>query len=228
MAGEFSKDLKHWNYDSFLIYRNKSARKLLSKIYKQIFGSKRYRTTLELACGPGCNLPLTSKYSHNVVAIDWSEKMIERAKNLIKSKGIDNVEAKVMDVYDLKFSEGTFDCVFGYNVLHHTPKEKAIKESSRVLKKGGVYLGIEPNILNPLTAIMHLFRKDEYGAFIFHRFRLRKLLKKYYKEVRFYPLNLTVIKMNPFTLALINIYDLFTRIYPLSIFSINVMIYAEK
>src|SRR3989338_10172810 len=185
MGETFSKDLEHWNYDSFLIYRNKSARKLLTKVYNQIFGNERFGRILELACGPGCNIPLTAKYCNKLVAIDWSEKMVSRARNLIKVKGLKNAEARVMDVYDLKFDDNTFDCVFGYNILHHTPKEMAIKETSRVVKKGGVYLGIEPNILNPVTALMHIFRKDEYGAFIFNRFKLRKLLKKYYTKVYF-------------------------------------------
>jgi SAM-dependent methyltransferase len=43
-----------------------------------------------------------------------------------------------MDATDIKFPEGTFDCVLCYHVLEHIPDDKkAMSEILRVLKPGG-------------------------------------------------------------------------------------------
>ena len=59
------------------------------------------------------------------------------------------------DCYRLPVKDDSFDVVFGSLILHQLPDLTAVvKEVQRVLCRGGVYVGIEPNPYN----LVHLFR----------------------------------------------------------------------
>jgi len=78
----------------------------------------------------GCGLGYDSKYLRNkgciVYPIDLSQE------NALKAGGL------CMDAEDLEFGVESFDKVWSYGVLHHTPNtQKAIDEIHRVLKVGG-------------------------------------------------------------------------------------------
>ncbi len=54
------------------------------------------------------------------------------------------------DCYHLPFQEHQFDIVLGNGVLHHLPNLPDVAaQIARMLKPGGIYLGREPNFLNP-------------------------------------------------------------------------------
>lgn len=105
---------------------------------------------LDVGCGNG----FFSYYFEKIcdtTGIDFSEKMIKL--NPIKKK-------YVMDAYNLKFKNNSFDVVFCSNLLHHldNPK-KAVKEMIRVSKK---YIVVsEPNRNNPFMFLFGLFKRGE-------------------------------------------------------------------
>ncbi len=47
-----------------------------------------------------------------VVAVDIEPKMIERVRQRARAEGVAQIEAKVANVYDLPFEDGTFDAVY--------------------------------------------------------------------------------------------------------------------
>lgn len=74
----------------------------------------------------------------------------------------------VGDCFRLPFESRSFDLVFGSLVLSQLPNlDEAVAEIRRVLNNGGVYVGIEPNPLNPV----HVYR-----YFLGHRSRNQYLL----------------------------------------------------
>ena len=78
------------------------------------------------------------------ISVDLSEESINEAKELIKSLGIQNVELKQADIYDLPFKDETFDSVIICFVLEHLQNPlQALRELKRVLKKGGTMIAIE-------------------------------------------------------------------------------------
>ena len=101
---------------------------------------------LEAGCGVGAQTKIiaTKNPGSNFVSVDLSEVSISGAKELIKSLNIRNVELRQADIYDLPFKDETFDGVIICFVLEHlhNPKE-ALKQSKRVLKKGGTMIVIE-------------------------------------------------------------------------------------
>jgi ubiquinone/menaquinone biosynthesis C-methylase UbiE len=101
---------------------------------------------LEAGCGVGAQTKIiaTKNPDSNFISVDLSEDSIREAKEMIKSLGINNVELKQADIYNLPFKDETFDSVIICFVLEHLQNPvQALKETKRVLKKGGTLIAIE-------------------------------------------------------------------------------------
>jgi ubiquinone/menaquinone biosynthesis C-methylase UbiE len=73
-----------------------------------------------------------------VITVDIEPRMIERVRARAEAEGVDNVEARVADVYDLPFDEGSFDAAYMIAVIGEIPDpDRAMREFHRVLKPGG-------------------------------------------------------------------------------------------
>jgi SAM-dependent methyltransferase len=73
-----------------------------------------------------------------VVAVDIEPKMVKRVRSRVEAEGIANVEARVADVYNLPFDNGTFDAAYMIAVIGEIPDpDRAMGEFQRVLKPGG-------------------------------------------------------------------------------------------
>jgi ubiquinone/menaquinone biosynthesis C-methylase UbiE len=73
-----------------------------------------------------------------VITVDIEPKMIERVMQRARAEGITNLEAKVANVYDLPFDDGTFDAICMIAVISEIPEpERAMREFYRVLSPSG-------------------------------------------------------------------------------------------
>jgi len=73
-----------------------------------------------------------------VVGIDMTPAMLERARAAAAESGIDNVEFREAYMEDLPVPDGWADVVISNGVLNLTPdKQKALGELFRVLRSGG-------------------------------------------------------------------------------------------
>ena len=73
-----------------------------------------------------------------LVTVDIEPKMITRVLRRVQREGVENVEARVADVYDLPYDNGTFDVVYMIAVIGEIPDPvRAMKEFSRVLLPSG-------------------------------------------------------------------------------------------
>ncbi|NJF25269.1 class I SAM-dependent methyltransferase [Thermococcus sp. Bubb.Bath] len=95
---------------------------------------------LDLACGVGGFSFLLEDMGFDVVGIDSSGFMIERAKEYAKEKR-SKVEFILGDARELPFEENSFDYVLfiGDSIVHFDPPvlNSTFKEVARVLKPGG-------------------------------------------------------------------------------------------
>jgi len=97
--------------------------------------------TLLVAVGTGLDLPYFSD-SHNLVGIDISEKMLEKAKE--KLEGRIHTHLTRTDVHNLPFPDETFDTVVTSCTFCSVPDPvRGLKELNRVLKKGSSILMFE-------------------------------------------------------------------------------------
>lgn len=101
-----------------------------------------YGRTLELGCGTGKNTSFLSGISEQIWAVDFSEGMISRAKEKLRSG---NVTFSLADITKpWPFSDGTFDLIVSNLVLEHIEELDFIfSEASRTLKKGGAFFVCE-------------------------------------------------------------------------------------
>lgn len=101
------------------------------------FKNFRGKNLLEIGCGLGTDLLQFARGGATVTGVDLTPASIELVKRRFNLYGM-KVNAKVADAENLPFSDNTFDVVYSFGVLHHTPNtQKAIDEVYRVLKPGG-------------------------------------------------------------------------------------------
>ena len=88
-----------------------------------------------------------AKIGAQVTGIDISSKMIELAQRNAAFNEMDkNISTQVMSVQAMDFADQSFDFVVGIGALHHLNLETAGHEISRVLRKGGKAIFLEPRI----------------------------------------------------------------------------------
>ncbi|MHA7109323.1 class I SAM-dependent methyltransferase [Sunxiuqinia elliptica] len=96
-------------------------------------------SVLELGCGNGTYSKIIAGASHQLLATDLSQEMIDVAKQRLAS--FSNATAEQADCYNLPYQSHTFDTVFMANLLHVvTHPENLLIESKRVLKHNGLLI----------------------------------------------------------------------------------------
>ena len=95
------------------------------------------KDVLEIGCGVGTDLSQFAKNGANVTGIDLTEAAIELAKQRFDVMKL-NGNLLTADAENLPFKDNSFDLVYSFGVLHHTPNtQRAINEVHRTLKPGG-------------------------------------------------------------------------------------------
>lgn len=101
------------------------------------FEKFRGKNLLEIGCGLGTDLIQFARGGAHVTGVDLTPRSIELVKRRFELEELP-VDARVADAEQLPFDDDSFDVVYSFGVLHHTPDtQKAINEVHRVLKPGG-------------------------------------------------------------------------------------------
>lgn len=123
------------------------------------------KNILEVGVGTGKNFPYYPS-DVKIVAIDFSEKMLARAKERAEREKV-QVNLQQMDVQNLEFADNIFDTVVASFVFCSVPDPiRGLKEVKRVVKPGGKVVLLEHvlsanriiawlmNLVNPV--VVHL------------------------------------------------------------------------
>lgn len=129
---------------------------------------------LEVGCGIGTDALRFARSGALVTGIDLTEEAICQSRARFALYGLPG-RFEVMDAEQLAFPEASFDVVYSFGVLHHTPDtQRAIHEVHRVLRPGG-------------RALIMLYYKRSYGYYFTFLFRrgvvLGELLRHSMDEV---------------------------------------------
>lgn len=101
---------------------------------------------LEAGCGVGAKTVTLAANSPaaKFLCIDISAESLQKARQLIQSKGLTNIEFQQADVFNLTFPDESFDHIFVCFLLEHleAPAEALIR-LKKVLRTGGTLTAIE-------------------------------------------------------------------------------------
>jgi phosphatidylethanolamine/phosphatidyl-N-methylethanolamine N-methyltransferase len=123
-----------------------------AKIYDRIFGkvfhegrqsiiqnlnAQPHEKILEVGVGTGLALPMYPRHCQ-IVGIDFSEGMLDQAKQKAAEHRMDHVELHRMDAGEMEFKDDSFDTVVAAYVVTAVPDyRKVVSEMIRVCKPGG-------------------------------------------------------------------------------------------
>ena len=121
-------------YDLFgYIYNGRVNRRLCAVVSAMIDADD---TILECACGTGMIGAAIAPKCRRLIATDYSEGMLKRAKKRLGR--FENASVCFADITKLEFENDTFDAVVAANVIHLLDEPRAaLFELSRVCKNGG-------------------------------------------------------------------------------------------
>ena len=97
-------------------------------------------TVLEIGCGLGTDGRQFVQAGAAYTGVDLTEAAVGMSQANFASHGLDGTFCQA-DAENLQFRDASFDLVYSFGVLHHTPQmEKAFREVNRVLKPGGRFI----------------------------------------------------------------------------------------
>lgn len=101
------------------------------------FGRWRGKRVLEIGCGLGTDTVQFLRAGAEVAAVDLSLRSVRLALERAQQNAHRGLFLNA-DAESLPFADESFDLVYSWGVLHHTPDtERAIEEVRRVLRAGG-------------------------------------------------------------------------------------------
>jgi len=101
------------------------------------FQSGRGLKVLEIGVGMGADYLEWLKAGAVATGVDLSAASIERARQRCEVAGY-QPDLQISDAEQLPFAENSFDIIYSYGVMHHSPNTpQCLREARRVLKPGG-------------------------------------------------------------------------------------------
>lgn len=114
-------------------------------------------TVLDAGCGTGHTALAFAPQVAQVIAVDFTEGMLQQGRQLAADRGLTNIDFRLGDVEKLSFAAGSFDLVVSRYSAHHWPHPaNALHEFQRVLKPGGHFILDDIVALNDLTCDTYL------------------------------------------------------------------------
>ncbi len=92
----------------------------------------------DLGAGEGTLAQLLARRVRRVIAVDYSEKMVEFGSAVARENGFENLEYRLGDVESPPIGDGEVDVALFSQALHHAARPAAaMAEAYRILKPGG-------------------------------------------------------------------------------------------
>lgn len=203
---------KHWD-NRFDV--DKSTDEFINARYKAFcehLQGRRFCIAAELGAGTGIYISKIHRHFKKLIAIDGSQKMLNKLDERLKHHGIRNVtiikdNAETLETLD----SNSMDMVYFFGLLEHIINvDSFIINIRRVLKKNGLLIGNIPNRLCPWYSIRKCIRgtgthcsSDRY----YTSREIKKLFKKYEFELVMLTFRgfLPAIKMNTIIFMLLRL-----------------------
>ncbi len=134
----------------------------------------RGRHVLEIGCGAGGQAAVFARTGARITAIDITDQAVRLTRRRFDLEGLPGLVQRA-DAERLPFADESFDRVWSWGVIHHTPDiGRAVREIQRVLKPGG--------LAQVMVYHRHSLRNWIHGG-LAHGVLRGKLLRMSYDEV---------------------------------------------
>lgn len=98
------------------------------------------KRVLEIGCGNGADGVMFASSGAHYTGVDLTAEAIDATRRHFAAEGLDG-QFRQESCEQLTFANDSFDFVYSFGVLHHTPApDLAVREVYRVLKPGGIAL----------------------------------------------------------------------------------------
>ncbi len=96
---------------------------------------------MEFGCGTGSTAISHAPFVKSILATDFSEKMLDIARDKAREAGVENVTFKQSGIDEFDAPNQSYDVIMGHSILHLLPdKERVIAKVFQLLKPGGVFI----------------------------------------------------------------------------------------
>lgn len=101
------------------------------------FASTRDRDVLEIGVGLGTDHVQFARAGARLTGVDLTDHAVELVRRRVELEGLES-DVRQADAEHLPFEDDSFDVVYSWGVLHHTPDTAgAVAEALRVVRPGG-------------------------------------------------------------------------------------------
>jgi ubiquinone/menaquinone biosynthesis C-methylase UbiE len=129
--------MKHSFEDVTELSGSQVSREQIHRMFNRYFWTAQQvknKDVLEVACGVGQGVGLIGHSARSIVAGDFSESILERAR----AHYGDRYRFMQFDAQDMPFEDNSFDAVVIHEALYYVPDaSKFVAEAKRVLRPGG-------------------------------------------------------------------------------------------
>jgi len=118
-------------------------RRYEAALLQRLGGRREGMRVLEVGCGRGVGTEIIFERfgALEVHAFDLDPDMIQRARRRLRRYPPERLRLFVGDAAAIEAADESYDAVVDFGIIHHVPGwQRAIKEVSRVLRPGGLFL----------------------------------------------------------------------------------------
>lgn len=116
------------------------TRDLEARSLREILADRTFQNVLEMGCGTGKNSPYLAGISKQLTAVDFSEKMLDKARSKNSDHNITFLQADLMATWNLPLSD--YDLITFSLVLEHIENLHPIFDKINSITKPGSYVYI--------------------------------------------------------------------------------------